>query len=89
MALIVIKHGMHHAVEELKLACAVEGDHVLLLQDGVFWAIHDEIKDCKAEVSAVQVDLCARGYAPEVSRVPLVTYAEVVDIIESQPKTIG
>ena len=89
MALILVKHGLHHPVEQLKLSCVLEDDHVVLIQDGVFWAISDGIKNVKAKVSAVQPDLCARGYAPEASQVPLVGYAELVDIIESQPKTIS
>jgi len=89
MALILIKHGMHHAVERLKLNCAVEGDDVVLVQDGVFWAISEEIKAIKGNVSAIADDFQARGYCPDRSLVPLVSYADVIEIIEGQPKIIS
>lgn len=89
MALILIKHGLHHAVEETKLRCAADGDDVVLVQDGVFWAISEEIKAIKGKVSAIEDDFLARGYCPERSLVPLIGYAEMVDIIEAQPKTIS
>jgi len=89
MALILIKHGLHHSVEQTKLKCAAEGDDVVLVQDGVFWAISDDIKAIKGKVSAIEDDLLARGYCPDHSLVPLISYAEMVEIIAAQPKTIS
>ena len=88
MALVLIKHGVHHPIERIKIECADENDCVVLVQDGVFWAITNEIKDVKADVYALQEDFCARGYQVGAADVSMISYPELVDIIVKEEKTI-
>ena len=89
MALILIKHGVHHPIEEIKIGCATKDDSVVLIQDGVFWAIAGEIQDLEAKVYALQDDLCARGYPPDTANVPLLGYPELVDLIAKEQESIS
>jgi tRNA 2-thiouridine synthesizing protein B len=89
MALILVKYGVHHPIEKTKLECAQDADQVVLIQDGVFWALNDDITQVKGKVSAIKDDFLARGYPETASRVPLTSYAEFVEIVEQEPKTIG
>jgi len=89
MALVLIKYGVHHPIESTKLECANENDRVVLIQDGVFWAVTDGIKEIKAQVYALREDLLARGYQEDISHVPLIGYPELVDIIEKESNSIG
>jgi tRNA 2-thiouridine synthesizing protein B len=90
MALILIKHGTQNATEKTKLECAREDDSVVLIQDGVFWAITDEIKDLKANVYVLQDDFSARGYQVETANAntTMIDYLELVDIIAKEEQTI-
>ena len=90
MALILIKHGTQNSTEKTKLECAREDDSIVLIQDGVFWAITDEIKDLKANVYVLQDDFHARGYQVETANinVSMINYSELVDIIAQEEKTI-
>lgn len=89
MALILVKYGVHHPIEKTKLECANEHDHVVLVQDGVFWAVTDEIQEVKGNICALREDFCARGYQEGSAHVSLIGYPELVDIIEKEEKMIG
>ena len=41
MALIVIKYGKNNVAETIKFKAARKGDRVVLVQDGIFWALDD------------------------------------------------
>ncbi|MBS3782902.1 MAG: sulfur relay protein DsrH [Anaerolineae bacterium] len=88
MALVLIKYGVHHPIERVKIECAEENDSLVLLQDGVFWVGTDEIDETKADVYALQLDFCARGYPEEGAAVPLISYPELVDLIVKEEKAI-
>jgi tRNA 2-thiouridine synthesizing protein B len=88
MALVLIKHGVHHPIAEAKIECAVPGDSLVLIQDGVFWAITGKLEGTEADVYALQEDLCARGYQVENASVPTIGYSDLVDLIAKEEKTI-
>ena len=88
MALVLIKHGVHHSIARIKIECAKEDDCLVLIQDGVFWAITNEIGDVKADVYALKEDFCARGYQVGVTDVPMIGYPELVDLIVKAEETI-
>ncbi len=88
MALVLIKYGVHHPIERIKIECAGENDSLVLIQDGVFWASTDEIRDSKADVYALELDFCARGYPEAAAAVPLISYSELVDLIAEEEKAI-
>jgi sulfur relay protein TusB/DsrH len=88
MALVLIKHGVHHPIARAKIECTNEDDCLVLIQDGVFWAITGELEGVKADVYAVQEDLCARGYQVEAADVSMVSYSDLVDLIVKEEKTI-
>ena len=87
MALIVIKYGKNNVAETIKFKAARKGDCVVLVQDGIFWALDDI--ETEAEVFAVIDDATARGYSADDLTVPSITYDEFVEIIEKSEKTIG
>ncbi|HNR79653.1 MAG TPA: DsrH/TusB family sulfur metabolism protein [Mesotoga infera] len=87
MALIVIKYGKQNVAESLKFMATRKGDSVVLVQDGIFWAL-DEL-NTEAEVFAIIDDVKARGYSADDLTVPSITYDEFVEIIEKSEKTIG
>jgi tRNA 2-thiouridine synthesizing protein B len=71
---------------------ALTGDEVVLLQNGVFWAVSPEICDLVdrgIKVYVIENDLYARGYSERESFVPLITYDGMIDIIERQEKSLG
>jgi tRNA 2-thiouridine synthesizing protein B len=88
MALVLIKYGVDHPIEKLKLACAEKDDCVVLIQDGVFWAVTDQVRDVKADVCALELDFCARGYPTESANVKLIDYSELVDLIAAEEQAI-
>jgi tRNA 2-thiouridine synthesizing protein B len=83
----MIKYGKRNFVEPIKFRAAKKGDIVVLVQDGIFWAL-DKV-DIEAEVFAVIDDVKARGYSAEDLTVPSITYEGFVEIIEKSEKTIG
>ena len=89
MALVLIKYGVGHPIARTMIECSNEGDCVVLIQDGVFWAITGELEGTKAEVFALQEDVCARGYQPDAAGVSVISYPELVDIIVREEKIIS
>lgn len=90
--LIIVKYGPENPAEQGKLALAAEGDEVVLLQNGVFWAISEQLAPVQArgvKVYALESDWLARGYAPSTAKTPLITYDGFLDIVERQEKSLG
>ncbi|MDY6965980.1 MAG: sulfurtransferase complex subunit TusB [Halobacteriota archaeon] len=58
---------------------------VILLEDGVYWAVmsdkQERLQECKAEIFAASDDLIARGFDEPVSGVKVVDYEKIVEII--------
>lgn len=89
VALIIVKYGPNNPAEKIKLETATENDDVVLLQNGVYWILQDVKKYTKANVYALRDDFLARGYDESDSSVPLISYAQLVELIEKHPKSIG
>jgi tRNA 2-thiouridine synthesizing protein B len=89
VALIIVKHGPNNPAERIKLESATENDDVILLQNGVYWILQNVKEHTKANVYALKDDFLARGYDESNSNVPLISYAQLIEIIEKHPKSIG
>ncbi|HOJ87604.1 MAG TPA: sulfurtransferase complex subunit TusB [Pseudothermotoga sp.] len=89
MALILIKFGTNNPAERFKLANASSDDDVVLIQNGIYWALNDAKQYTAARVYAIKEDFLARGYDEPDSKVPLINYAQFVELIEKHPKTIS
>ncbi len=88
--LVLIKYGFENLAERWKLEVTDENDTVVLIQNGIFWAISEEIEPYQnRKIFALESDLLARGYSKEDSKVPLVDYAGLVDLIEANPKSMS
>ncbi|ABQ47763.1 MULTISPECIES: DsrH/TusB family sulfur relay protein [Thermotoga] len=87
MALVLVKYGTDHPVEKLKIRSAKAEDKIVLIQNGVFWALEE--LETPAKVYTIKDDFLARGYSEEDSKVPLITYSEFIDLLESEEKFIG
>lgn len=87
MALILVKYGTNHPVEGLKIRSARAEDKVVLVQNGVYWAL--ENLQTPAKVYAIRDDFVARGYSQTDSKVPLITYGEFIDLLKGEEKFIG
>ena len=94
MAMILIKYSDENPISMDLLDIAKEGDEVVLIQDGVLFALGEppkiyEVLGRGARVYAVREDLEARGYEEEDSIVPLISYDELIEIVERNEKSIG
>ncbi len=87
MALILVKYGTDHSVEQLKIKSAKAEDKIVLIQNGVYWALKDV--ETPAKVYAIKDDFLARGYSEEDAKVNLISYSEFIDLLESEEKFIG
>ncbi|RKX85626.1 MAG: sulfur relay protein DsrH [Spirochaetes bacterium] len=89
---ILVKYGTDHAVESRKIAWAKESDTIVLLQDGVFWAKDDRIKEAEAKkikVFAIKDEYLSRGCLEKDAKVPLISYDKFIEILEKDTKTVG
>ncbi|HEY8540836.1 MAG TPA: sulfurtransferase complex subunit TusB [Pseudothermotoga sp.] len=89
MALILIKFGTNNPAEKIKLESASLDDDVVLIQNGIYWALNDMKQYTKAKVYAIKEDFLARGYEESNSKVPLINYAQLIELIEKHPKSIS
>jgi len=94
MAMILIKYSDENPISMDLLDIAKEGDEVVLIQDGVLFALGEppkiyEVLGRGAKVYAVREDLEARGYEEEDSIVPFISYDELIEIVERNEKSIG
>lgn len=87
MALILVKYGPDHPAEKLKIKFAQSDDKIVLIQNGVYWALQKI--NTPSKVFAIRDDLIARGYSETDSSVPLITYSELIELIEQEEKFIG
>jgi tRNA 2-thiouridine synthesizing protein B len=89
--LILIKYASENPGDSWKIEMANEEDSVVLLQNGVLWAISDDIDPYleKTKIMALDTDFLARGYKAEDSKVPLISYDDLVTLIEKHPQTMG
>ncbi len=94
MALILIKFGSGREIAKTLLKISEEGDNVLLIQDGVLWALDEKtVKDMenkKVNLYAAKEDLEARGYTQRLNEgISILDYDGVIDLIEKNEKIIG
>jgi tRNA 2-thiouridine synthesizing protein B len=89
MALVLVKYGLGNSAEKMKLQTAKEEDSIVLIQDGVFWSLNDELKDTKGNIKIIKEDYLARGYKEEDCKYTLINYSEFIDLIEKEEKFIG
>jgi len=91
--IIFVKYGINNLIASRKLDMAAEGDTVVLIQNGVFWALDKEkmeaLKNEKVNVVAIKDDFIARGYKESDTTVPLISYEELLDILEKDRKVLG
>lgn len=89
--LVIIKYGAENPGERWKMETADESDSIVLIQNGVFWAISEEIDPYlnNRNVVALKPDLTARGYQESDSKVPLIDYPGLVDLIEKNERSMG
>ncbi len=94
MAMILIKYSDENPISIDIFDLAKEGDEVVFIQDGVLFALGEppkiyEVLGRRAKVYAVREDFETRGYGEEDSIVPLISYDELIEIIERNEKSIG
>lgn len=91
MALVLVKYGVDNPAESIKLSTANENDRVVLIQNGVYWAILKDVsKLTKAKVYVLKNDLEARGYCEaDLSGVELIDYEGFIELVEKEEKFIG
>ena len=90
--LMMVKYGCDNPADCGKFSLAKKGDQIVLIQNGVFWAIDDKIDsflDKGIEVFAIAPDLFARGYSEEVSKVPLLSYDGFIELLENAEQNLG
>lgn len=87
--LILVKYGPENPAERWKLEAASPDDQIVLIQNGIFWAIAEPQILVDKKVALVQPDLEARGYAAETCQWPLVDYAGFVTLLEQNPKSMS
>ncbi len=87
--LILVKYGPENPGERWKLETSSPEDQIVLIQNGIFWAIAEpQILEGK-QVALVQADLEARGYSVENCRWPVVDYAGFITLLEENPKSMS
>ncbi|TYT24032.1 sulfurtransferase complex subunit TusB [Dictyoglomus thermophilum] len=92
MALIIVKKSPDHKISHLLLEIAMPQDKVVFVQDGVLFAVDKNVKDLVkegVELYALKEDFVARGFDEKESLINLVTYEELAEIIENEPKIIS
>lgn len=87
--LILVKYGPENPAERWKLEAAVSTDQIVLIQNGIFWAVTEPEALEGKKVVLVQPDLEARGYPAEACQWPLVNYAGLITLIEENPKSMS
>lgn len=87
--LVLVKYGPENPGERWKLEAAVSTDQIVLIQNGIFWAIAEPETLAGKKVSVVQFDLEARGYPATACQWPLVDYAGLITLMEENPKSMS
>ncbi|MCD6167727.1 MAG: sulfurtransferase complex subunit TusB [Caldisericia bacterium] len=90
---IFVKYGLGHLIAERKMDLSKEGDTVVLIQNGVFWLLNKEkmgaLKEKKVNIVALKDDFLSRGYKESDTTVPLISYDELITILEKDQKVLG
>ncbi|MGB9679996.1 MAG: sulfurtransferase complex subunit TusB [Thermoanaerobacteraceae bacterium] len=92
MALIIIKKSPKDKISEFLLKLALPDDKVMLIQDGVIFAIDNKIKDIvnkDVRLFALKEDFNARGLSENESMIPLLDYEGWAELIETEDKIIS
>ena len=92
--MIIVKYPPSHSISLEKIKLAKSGDVIVLLQDGVLYALDEklitELKNKGIEVKALKDDFVCRGYSEEESFADLVGYDEFIDLtVEKGERVIG
>ncbi len=87
--LIIIKSSPDtpEAKQALDLAKAMNAG-ICLLQNGVYLAVKEEIKDISGSVYALSEDMTLRGLKP-AGNVRIIDYEEIIDIMNGSEKVMG
>lgn len=86
---ILLKYGPENPAEAWKLQAAKGDDQIVLIQNGVFWAVSEKAALEGKNVAVVKADWLARGYAEEACPFQLVDYTQFVELLEANPKTMS
>ncbi len=89
--LILIKYGTENPAENWKLEMSAADDVIVLIQNGVFWAVTAEGKKALAgkKVYALKADLEARGYAEQDCPVEAIDYSGLIELLEQNEKRMS
>ncbi len=87
--LILVKYGPENPGERWKLAAAAPADQIVLIQNGIFWAVTEPQTLEGKKVAIVQPDFEARSYCAESCPWPLVDFAGLITLIEQSPKSMS
>lgn len=86
---ILIKYGPENPAERWKMEAAAPEDQIVLIQNGIFWAIAEPAFLKGKKVAVVQPDLEARGYSSQACSFPLVDYPGFITLLEENPKSMS
>ncbi|MDK2953695.1 sulfurtransferase complex subunit TusB [Kosmotoga sp. DU53] len=93
MAMILVKYSQGNPISKDVLNLAQPNDEVVLIQDGVLYALGDpkidELKSKGVKIYALKEDFEVRGYKEDSSVVQLITYDDLIEVIERNEKSIG
>lgn len=89
MALILVKFGIDHPIEKLKIQSAKKEDAIVFIQDGVYWNFENLSELTEGKTYLIKEDFLARGYSEEDANANLIDYHEFIDLVEKDPKFIG
>lgn len=92
MALIIVKKSAAHAIAHELLKLAMEGDTVVLIQDGTLFAVDESLKSevrQGVKLVALKEDYLARGFTPEETQISLVDYDGFAEITEQNERIIS
>ncbi len=92
--MIIVKYPPSHKISLDKIKLAKDGDVIVLIQDGVLYALDEklmtDLKNKGVEVKALKDDFTCRGYSEEESFADLIGYDEFIDItVEKGERVIG
>ncbi len=89
---IIVKYGLNNEIEKRKMEFAEPGDTVVLIQNGIFWLLDNEARKIVKEgvtICALKDDYLARGYEESDAPEKLVSYEELIEILEKDHSTVG
>jgi tRNA 2-thiouridine synthesizing protein B len=87
--LILVKYGPENPGERWKLESATPEDQIVLIQNGIFWAIAEPEAIQGKKVAIVKPDLEARGYSAQACKLSLVDYAGLITLLEESHKSMS